>query len=71
MLIEILGKTGLRLKAAKCEVVALDCEDVPVMIGEEQVKAVQNFNYLGNVVTDIQINIGEGFDGDQKRMVQR
>ena len=65
-----MGKPGLRFNAAKCEVAALDCEDVPVVIGEEEVKEVQNLQYLGNVVSDMVVNIGDGFDGDRKKMVQ-
>ena len=40
------------------------------MIGEEEVKEVQNLQYLGNVVSDMVVNIGDGFDGDRKKMVQ-
>ena len=65
-----MGKPGLRFNAAKCEVAALDCEDVPVVIEEEQVKEVQNFQNLGNVVFNMEVNIGQGFDGDRKIMVQ-
>ena len=35
-LIEVMGKTRLPLNAGKCEVVALNCEDVLVMIGKSK-----------------------------------
>ena len=70
ILIKNMCKPGLRLNAAKCKVAALDCEDVPVVIEEEQVKEAQNLQYLGNVVSDMEVNIGQGFDGDRKKMIQ-
>ena len=50
-LIEVMSKTGLHLNTGKWEVVTLDYENIPVIIGEEQVKEVQNFKYLDSVVS--------------------
>ena len=66
-LIEIMEKIGLRLNAAKCEVISINCEDEQqIKIGEQVVKEVENFRYLGSVVSkdgsasdDIKVRIGK------------
>ena len=66
-LIGIMEKTGLRLNAGKCEVLSINCEgDHQIKIGEEPVKEVEHFRYLGSVVSsngnaseDIRLRIGK------------
>ena len=66
-LVSIMEQIGLRLNANKCEVLSINCEDDhQIKIEEESVKEVQNFLYLGSVVSsngsaseDIKLRIGK------------
>ena len=40
---KIMAAAGLRLNAAKCEIFSLECEDMAVKIGEDEVKEVAEF----------------------------
>ena len=68
-LVEILAAAGLRLNAAKCEIFSLECEDMAVKIGEDEVKEVESFSIWGAWFPRMEVHLRKSGGELERRVV--